>query len=340
MSAVRTVVLPGLRLIIWAVIAVALSVLAFGRGATPAGEASDPLEPSADLSEQTVPVSVGRVESTITLTGTVAADPPATVRATAAGTVKRVRVRVGDHVEPATALLDVAVPVAVAAPADPAAPPPPPRTRTVTVRAGSAGTVASLPVLVDQEVSVGSDLATVSPGSLSVSAPVTQAQQFRLLEPPESAEAQAPGGPAPFDCTDLRTEAAAATAEPVTPDPYSGMAPQATTAQLSCRVPAGTTVFAGMSVTVTVRTGEADGALLVPVTAVLGTVDTGTVWLPGDDGAPQERPVRLGITDGVQVQVLEGLAEGDEVLEFTPVPADEPPADGMPDGRPGMVVYG
>jgi multidrug efflux pump subunit AcrA (membrane-fusion protein) len=232
------------------------------------------------------------------------------------------------------------VPVVTTAPVAPDAPPPPPRTRTVTVRAGSTGTVASLPVLVDQEVSVGSDLATVSPGSLSVSAPLTQAQQFRLLKPPGSASAQAPGGPAPFDCTDLRTEAAAAAAEPVAPDPYSGMPPQATTAQLHCRVPAGTTVFAGMSVTVTVRTGEADGALLVPVTAVLGTVDTGTVWLPGEDGAPEERPVRLGITDGVQVQVLEGLAEGDEVLEFTPVPADEPPAEGLPVGGPDGVVYG
>ena len=340
---VRTVVFPALRLAVWSVIALALCVLAFGQQGSGAGASGDPLQPTADLSQQTVAVSVGRVESTVTLTGTVSADPAAVVRSTATGTVRRLRARVGDRVEATTALLDLTVPTTPPVSAAPDAPPPAPTTRTVTIRAGSAGTLASLAVLVDQEVAVGSDLATVSPGTLSVSAPLTQAQQFRLLRPPGSAEAQAPGGPAPFPCTDLRTEAAPVGAEPAAPavpDPYSGMVPQTTTAQLWCRVPPGTTVFPGMSATLTVRTGEADGALLVPVTAVQGTVESGTVWLPGPDGTPQERPVRLGITDGTQVQVLEGLAEGDEVLQFTPVPLDDPAGEGLPGELPGQVVAG
>lgn len=337
MSAARTVVLPVLRLAVWAVIALALCVLAFG-GSTETVGSGDPLQPTADLTERTVPVTVGRVESTVSLVGTVTADPATTVRSTATGTVSRVRARAGDRVDPTTPLVDVAVPVAPVPVAPLDAPAAAPATRTVTVRAGSAGTLTGLPVLVDQEVAVGSDLATISPGTLTVSAPLTQAQQFRLLAPPASATAQAPGGPAPFDCTDLRTEAAPAGADPVPADPYSGAPPSATTAQLLCRVPPGTTVFPGMSVTVEVRTGAAEGALLVPVTAVLGTVESGSVWLPGP-GGPRKTAVKLGITDGTQVQVLEGLTEGEEVLEFTPVAADDP-LEGGPDefGRGAATV--
>ncbi len=56
----------------------------------------------------------------------------------------------------------------------------------------------------------------------------------------------------------------------------------------------------------------------MPVTAVLGRVEQGKVWVVGTDGEPEERAVTLGLTDGSVVQVTEGLAEGDEVLEFVP----------------------
>ncbi|CPU64144.1 efflux transporter%2C RND family%2C MFP subunit [Mycobacteroides abscessus] len=57
---------------------------------------------------------------------------------------------------------------------------------------------------------------------------------------------------------------------------------------------------------------------MVPVTAVLGRVEQGKVWVVGAEGEPEERTVTLGLTDGAVVQVTEGLAEGDEVLEFVP----------------------
>lgn len=336
MGVFRRVVLPVLRLGVWAVIAVALCVIAFGRGAGAGGETAGSLTPTGGIVEATVPATLGSVASTVELVGTVAADPAATVKATTAGKVGRVRVEVGETVEAETALMDVVVtlepveaPVVTAPDGTTTQAPPKERTKTVAVLAGRAGTVASLAVLEDQDVAVGTDVATISPGTLSVTAPLTQAQQFRLLTPPASATAQAKGGPAPFSCTGVSTGAAGGTTDGGTAaaspgiDPYTGAPLAAPTAQVRCAVPAGTTVFAGMSVDLTLDVGSADGVVTVPVTAVQGTVAEGVVWVVGDDGAPVERPVVLGLTDGAVVAVTEGLAEGEEVLEFTPVPSDD-----------------
>jgi len=327
----RQVVLPSLRLLVWVVIAVALCVLAFGRdGAVATGGA---LQPTGGAGGSVVEAERADLTSSLVLTGTVAADPAATVRATAAGTVSRVRAQVGSAVEPGTPLIDVVQtlepveqPAVVAPDGTVTQRPARPRTKTVTVTAGSTGTLASLAVLQDQDVAVGTDVATVSPGTLSVTAPLTQAQQFRLLTPPASARAQATGGPAPFDCTDVRTgvpaAAEGASAQPTT-DPYTGMTTTPSTAQATCRVPAGTTVFAGMSVELTLELGTASGALVLPVTAVLGTVERGTAWVVGTDGEPAERELVLGLTDGTRVEVREGITEGEQVLEFAPVPSDD-----------------
>ena len=55
---------------------------------------------------------------------------------------------------------------------------------------------------------------SISPGTLSITATLTQAQQFRLLTPPGTAEVDVQGGPAPFTCTGLTLGAA-----PASPDP-------------------------------------------------------------------------------------------------------------------------
>ncbi|MDP9396253.1 MAG: hypothetical protein M3Q27_19125 [Actinomycetota bacterium] len=68
-----------------------------------------------------------------------------------------------------------------------------------------------------------------------------------------------------------------------------------------------------MTATTTVKAGTATDVLVVPVTAVLGTVDTGTVWIVTEDGAQEKRAVPLGLTDGQLVEVREDLAEGARV---------------------------
>ena len=337
MGVFRGVVLPVARLLVWSVIAVALCVLAFrdDRGA----EADGPLEPGMQEGQSLVVAGLSDVVSTIELTGTVVDDPSTKVRSTATGTVSKVHLAVGAPVQPGTPVLRVDVPLEPSPDRTVTAPdgsvtvvPGRERVQRVDVLAGATGTLDSLAVLEGQEVSIGGDVATVDPGTLTVRAPLTQSQQFRLLRPPAAASAQAPGGPAPFDCTDLRTGAAdaASGAQEESFDPYTGMAAEPATAQVGCRVPPGTTVFAGMSVNLSIDVGSATQVLAVPLTAVLGSVDEGRVWVASADGEAVETPVRLGLNDGTVVEVVEGLTEGQEVLEFPPAPVDDEGAAGVP----------
>ncbi len=339
MSVVRTIVFPALRLLVWTVIAVALVALAFGGGSGITTDAAGPEAPTLELTSPTVPVGRGTVENTVTVQGTVVADPDVTVKATAAGTVRRVLVPAGSPVTAGQALLEIRSeqerpPVAgTDADGNPTMTPQAPLVRTSTVTAPAAGKLTTVDVLVDQIVAVGDKVGAISPGTLSVTATLTQADQFRLLAPPAVAEVEVQGGPAPFSCTGLVLGPAATGDDPqadgTVPDPGAG-AGGGTTAR--CAVPAGVTVFAGMGATVRVQAGLAENVLVVPITAVQGSVQTGKVWMVGPDGAEEERAVTLGITDGDMIEVREGLAEGDQVLQFAPVPDDTPidPMTGQP----------
>ena len=66
---------------------------------------------------------------------------------------------------------------------------------------------------------------------------------------------------------------------------------------------------------------SATGALLVPVTAVEGSVSTGIVWVvpdPADPATTEQRQVSLDINDGTNIQVTDGLTEGETILLFVP----------------------
>ncbi len=339
MSVVRSVVFPALRLLVWTVIAVALVALAFrgdpGADSGPTG----PGAPTLELSSPTVPVGRGTVTNTVSVQGTVAADSAVVVTATAAGTVRRVLVKAGAAVTAGQALLEIRSeeerpPLTGTDPdGNPTSTPQAPRVRTSTVTAPTAGTLTSVDVLVDQIVAVGDKVGAVSPGTLSITAPLTQADQFRLLAPPATAEVEVQGGPAPFTCTGLVLGAPSPAGEDPAADgsvPGPPAGGGGTTAR--CAVPAGVAVFAGMGATVRVQAGVAENVLVVPITAVQGSVQTGKVWVLGADGAEEERVVTLGLTDGDMIEVREGLAEGDQVLQFVPVPDDTPidPFTGQP----------
>jgi multidrug efflux pump subunit AcrA (membrane-fusion protein) len=340
MSVVRTIVFPALRLLVWAVIAAALVVLAF-RGGTPGpGTAAGPGAPTLELGSPPVPVVRGSVSNTVSVTGTVVADPAVPVKATAAGTVRRLLVAKGATVAAGQALIEIRYEVELDpvvgkdAEGNPTSTPRPPQVRTATVPAPAAGTLSTFDVLVDQIVAVGDEVGEISPGTLSVTATLTQAEQFRLLAPPSTAEVEVQGGPAPFTCSGLTLGAPpAAGDEGAAGAPPSGGGGGGTTAR--CAVPAGVTVFAGMGATVRVQAGTAENVLVVPITAVQGSVQTGNVWVVADDGTEEMRAVTLGLSDGDQIEVREGLAEGEQVLQFVPVPDDTPVEDPMIGGPVG-----
>ncbi len=71
----------------------------------------------------------------------------------------------------------------------------------------------------------------------------------------------------------------------------------------------------GTSVHLSMTAQTVKDALVVPASAVLTAPDgTTTVMLAGSDGLAHQKPVKLGIRNGDDVQVIEGLNEGDKVV--------------------------
>jgi cobalt-zinc-cadmium efflux system membrane fusion protein len=71
----------------------------------------------------------------------------------------------------------------------------------------------------------------------------------------------------------------------------------------------------GMSATVSIPLGDATGSVVaVPIAAVQRVADTWVVFVPQGEGAFAIRPVGRGRDLGGEVELLDGLAPGDEVV--------------------------
>jgi hypothetical protein len=328
----RRIIFPIIRLLLWAVIAVALVKIAF-TGAD-VGAADTSLQPTGASVEPTVQVSTGTVTNAVTIQASVVDDPAVVVKATLAGKVSKLRAKDGVVVAVGTPILEIRketpqdpVVTTNAETGETTTTEVPPKVETVVVKSAVAGTLR-LPTLKDQEVAVGDQVATVAPGTLSVSGTLTPDQQYRLIGAPTQATVTLNGGPAPFDCTGLHVGAAPQTTGTGSGSgsgsgDSGGTGTTPSSGVVSCAVPAGVTAFAGLGATVEITNGSVEGAVVVPISAVQGTVQKGNVWLVGADGQNTKTAVSLGLTDGKVVQVTEGLAEGDTILQFIPVPGGQ-----------------
>ena len=321
MGITRRFIFPTVRIILWAVIAVALVKIAFAGAAVTT--AADPLRPTAEIVEAHVAATAGTITNKVTVKAAVVADAATPVRATLAGTVTKLLAKDGQQVDAGTAILLITLETPVdptvttdAATGVQTVTENKPKIKTETIKAPHAGTLA-LPTLKDQVASVGVVIATVSPGTMSVSGTLTPDQQYRLLGAPTDAEVTLKGGPAPFTCTNLRIGAVA----PTTGSTQAGdtSTGQAASGVVTCAIPAGVVAFPGLGADMAITNGTAENAVVVPVTSVQGSVVNGNVWVVLPDGTTQQKPVTLGLTDGETVQIVDGLALGDEVLQFTPV---------------------
>lgn len=316
MGVARKWVFPIIRLVIFAAIAAALVKIAFF--ADPAASAGDPLFPTGSIEEPQVPVAIGTIRNDVTLTGTVNADDAVPVRATLAGEVTKVSAAVGQWVDAGAALFTIRsetpgemLPDGTMGKA---------KVKAETVKAPIAGTLSAFGVIVGQLVSVGEEAAKVAPPSFHVSGSLSPEQQYRLLNKPTEATVSITGGPAPFTCTGLTISTALAGA-----GAGDGSATTSGTT-VRCAVPAEITVFAGLAAQLTIAGGLAENVLVVPTTAVEGSAQSGMVHVIAADGSIEERPVTLGLNDGINVEVAEGLAEGDMILQFIPgAPAQDMP---------------
>jgi len=174
------------------------------------------------------------------------------------------------------------------------------------------GTLSSLTALVGQVFAVGDAVGQVAPPTFHVSGSLAAEQLYRLTVQPTEAQVTITGGPAPFTCTALTITTPLAGGD--------GQSGEGATAgpTVSCAIPADVTVFAGLTAKVTISGGVAQNVLVVPTTAVEGIASAGNVYFVLPDGSTELRPVVLGLNDGKNVEVKEGLAEGDLILQFVP----------------------
>jgi len=73
-------------------------------------------------------------------------------------------------------------------------------------------------------------------------------------------------------------------------------------------------VSPGMTANLTIVVGEAEDALLVPSLAIQESDDGNVVILQDPSGSTVVTPIQVGLSDGLYVEVLRGLVEGDQVL--------------------------
>lgn len=325
MTVARKWVFPIIRILLVAVVAVALVKLAFFPDSA---EATDPASPTGQIVEPQIPVSLGTITNDVTLPGTVNADPAVPVKAVAAGTVDEVFVAAGQTVATGDVLYDIKVetvrdPVETKdALGNPVITQPKPLVTFEDVLAPSAGVLSSLSVLHGQAVAVGDVTGQVAPPTFSVSGSLSAEQQYRLVTKPTEATIAITNGPAPFTCTGLTISTPLAGADAGgaaggTGDGAGGAGGGSSTT-VRCAIPADVRVFPGLAAQITIAGGKAENVRVAPTTAVKGSAETGVVWFVLPDGTTEERPVKLGMNDGSSVEVVEGLAEGDIINQFVP----------------------
>ncbi len=301
MGIARRWVFPVIWMVIFAVIAAALVKIAFFADDT---AESAPEQPTGAIVDPTFIVGLGTVRNDVTLDGTVGADAAVPARAAISGEVRKVSATAGQWIEAGAELAQIRGMNEDGT------------NRWSILKAPISGTLTSFALLVGQQVGLGETLAQVAPATFNVTASLPPEQQYRLTTQPTEAVVTITGGPAPFTCTGLTISAAAA--------PGTGDDPGSPVATVRCAVPSDVRVFAGLAAKLTIAGGVAENVLVIPTTAVEGGSGTGIVYLSSPDGGePEAREVTLGLSDGTMVEVVSGLEEGEEILQFLPgVPAD------------------
>lgn len=283
----RRWIFPLLLLVVCAAIAAALVKLAF----FPDEATAQPAAPGGELTAPTVPVERGDIVDELTVDGTIARDAAIAVRSQIEGTVTNVAVAEGQAVAAGQVLFTVKQTYPE---------------KNIDITAPEAGDLTSFELVKGQAVSLGAEVAKLTPARFHIMGTVDPVLLYRLVGAPTEAQVTIQGGPAPFTCTGLKVQVS-----------------EDGTTSVVCAVPADQQVFAGLKATLGVQAGSATDALVIPTTAVKGGAGTGVVWVDVD-GETEEREITLGVTDGSLVQVTGGLEEGDMIRQFVPgTPAEQ-----------------
>lgn len=331
-------VLNIVKTVFLGLIAVSLAKFAFFPAS--GGDGAQSLDPSANYTALTIQPEKATVTNSINLQGTIQADRPDTVKATMAGEITEIYVKDGDTVDEGDTILLIQKEVVpepeeyTDAEGNPQMTKPQKYYENEWVAAPAAGKI-SLSALVSQMVNVGDPLGSIQPPSFSAVATLSPDQMYRVQNLPDKAKITIKNGPAPFECLGLHIDTPNSSGskgdgEQTTPS---------TTIEARCAIASEQKVFAGLQVTMALIAGEAKDVLTIPVSAVEGRFESGIVYKPAPEGGdPVKVPVKLGITDGKRIQVIEGLTENDEILEF--IPGKKVEQNGGMFGPEGMMQEG
>lgn len=316
MGIARRWIFPIVWIVVFAVIAAALVKIAFFPDSR---QATDPDFPSVAIVEPQFTVARGTVSNDVSLTGSVIADAAVPIPATGSGEVREVLVSQGQQVSAGQEVLLIRSQVAYADGTS--------GTEWNYAVAPVSGILSSFTALVGQQFAVGDAVGQIAPPGFTVSGSIPPEQLYRLIQRPTEAQVTLTGGPAPFTCGNL-------TITTPLPGSASGGGSQGgetggtSGPTVTCTVPSEVTVFAGLVANIVIAGGVAEDVLVVPTTAVEGASGTGNVYFVLADGTSEVRPVVLGLTDGINVEVTEGLTEGDVILQFVPgAPSVDPAMD-------------
>ena len=314
-------ILPAVKIFIAVVIAIALTKIAFFSGQE--GQNQADISSGLEVTTRTTTATVGDITSTVEVKGQVVQDKAVEAKATLTGTVDSLTVA-------KDAMITQGEPLLYLKKTEPQEPKTDAEGNTVTpsdkvtwgtVYAPVSGKV-TYNVIENQDTTTGMVVASVTPQTYSATGDITAAQQYRLTNAPAAATISTTDGPAPFSCTDLKIGTKENTSTTTGQDGSTTTSTgDGTKVEVRCSVPAEQQVFAGLKITIGIDAGSATGAVLVPVTAVEGSVTTGNVWVVTDPDNPKDaekREVSLGINDGTSIQITDGLAEGETILQYVP----------------------
>lgn len=262
-------------------------VLTLSAGCTPGATSADGLVPSAQPAE---PVVVARrsIVSVLALDVVVQASPEFAVPSTTDG-----RVVMGTALREGTRLAAGDLVATVAG---------------EPVRTPVDAVFVRWLVYPGMAVRAGIPVAVLRYGGFGVAGTVPIVSAYRVYAGPTSARVQLKGGPGPIGCTPvhpaLEAQVPGADEEP------SGL-------PVLCLIEDDHAVTAGLPGLLGLTTGEREDVLALPNTAVAGEAGRGSV-AKLVNGEPVVTEVELGITDGVYVEIVSGLEEGDEVLPYGP----------------------
>ncbi|QIP73589.1 hypothetical protein [Streptomyces sp. VN1] len=140
--------------------------------------------------------------------------------------------------------------------------------------------------------------------SFALQATVAPSDRYRLkaLSADNQARASIDKGPGPFNC------------------PLLGGPQRSEDGNLSllCAIPKDIAVFAGLKGIMAISLEKHKKTLTLPISAVAGSADRGQVNIVQESGKTVLRDVKLGINDGVRIEIRSGLSEGQRVTSQPP----------------------